>query len=250
MTTTSIPNPSTLPQQQAPGMDLPDRLVHESAMSASIATTPAGPTTTHPLAGGDPHAEIDRLRQQLAQLTTAHETLRAGIQRELTTLVARRWVRPSDAEKILTRFGLPKLPHCYTAGADVAVTLVLCAPDVEFARRGALRLIADDLRNLRDARRQAPTRHGVDDPQEDTIHLTGVTPLNRCDPADGRPLFRIRAFVRLAVHIDSPRACGVWPQARRLLRADLARLRLVRTHPDKITGVWVTDLGPCCRCHA
>jgi hypothetical protein len=168
----------------------------------------------------------------------------------LTTLVARRWVRPRDADQILTRFGLPRLPHCYTAGADVPVTLVLCAPDADFAARGALRLIADDLRNLRDARRQARTRHGVDNPYEDTIHLTGVKPLDRSDPADGRPLVLIRGLVRLAVHVDSRRATTVWLQARQRLAADLARLCLVRTDPGKIANSWVDDLGPCCRRHA
>ena len=124
-------------------------------MSTSTDTIPAPPigadSATVLL---DPHAEIRRLTEQLAVLTTAHDALRDGIHRELTTLVARRWVRSRDADDILSRFGLPKLARRFAVGADVPVTVTLCAPDERYAARGASGESSfDDLRRLRDAPR-------------------------------------------------------------------------------------------------
>jgi hypothetical protein len=63
-------------------------------MSTSTDTIPAPPTGADSATVlVDPHAQIRRLTEQLTELTAAHDALRNGISRELTTLVALRHLR-------------------------------------------------------------------------------------------------------------------------------------------------------------
>lgn len=229
--------------------DCPAPAAHLSAVSRreSVMSTSTDPILAPPIAAGatgvlDPHAEIRRLTEQLAALTTAHDALRAGIYHELTTLVARRWVRSRDADDILTRFGLPKLARRFAVGADVPVTVTLCAPDERYAARGARRLIIDDLRRLRDARPQPRPIRDVLDTVDDTIQITKVVALDAEDTAR-RPRLRVAATVSLAVTVDSRRANTVWTAARPRLQADLARLRLIHADTNHITKTWINEVG-------
>lgn len=215
-------------------------------MPTSTDTTPAPRTGAESATLVEPHAEIRRLTEQLDELTVAHDALRDGIHRELTTLVARRWVRSRDADEILTRFGLPKLARCFAVGADVPATVTLCAPDARYAVRGARQLIIDDLRRLREARPQPRPRHDVLDDVDDTIVITKVVALDDEDTLR-RPRFRVAARVSLAVTVDSRRTNTVWTAAQPRLQADLARLRLIQADTDHVTKTWVNEIGPSCR---
>jgi len=210
------------------------------------------PPRTHAAAAADlpaslaeAHTQIGDLSQRLTELSHQHNAVLERIYQELHTLVGFRWVRPADADKILAGFGLPRLPRRFVVGATVPVTVGVCASDQYYAERGAVRLIRDDLRRLRDATLRARPRRDVYDPEDDTVRIDHIVTPDP-DRSGERPRFEVHAIVHLAVTLDSTRANTVWPPARRRLLADLARLRL--THPNlrAVAKSWVYEVGPSC----
>jgi len=218
-------------------------------MPRPTSTQPARPRTDTagdlPASLAEARTQIRDLSQQLADLSDRHNAVLTGIRQELHTLVGFRWVRPADADKILAKFGLPRLPRRFVVGATVPVTVLVCAPDRYHAERGAVRLIRDDVRRLRDATLRAYPKRDMYDPDGDTVRIDHA---NTPDPdrSGKRPRFDVHAIVRLALIVDSTRANTVWPAARHRLLADLARLRL--THPNlrEVAKSWVYEVGPSC----
>ncbi|MFV2102143.1 hypothetical protein [Micromonospora sp. LOL_024] len=188
------------------------------------------------------HEQISHLDRQLRELTAAHDALRDGIRRELHQLVCLNWVRPADADKILTMFRIEKLPRRFIVGADVPVSLVLCSPDGDYAQRGARRLIFDDMRRLRDARLRARTGRAVLGPASNAIDIAKIESV-ASDGTSRRPQFRVKAILQVAVEVTHSRVTSAWPAARPRLLADLARLRLINVDTTAIRRLWTYDVA-------
>ncbi|MCW6005376.1 hypothetical protein K1W54_12400 [Micromonospora sp. CPCC 205371] len=188
------------------------------------------------------HDKITTLNRQLRELTATHDASRTGIRRELHQLVRFNWVRPRDADKILTKFRIEKLPRRFVVGAAVPVAVVLCSPDDDYATRGARRLMLDETLELRDVALHARTGRAVLGTPSSAIDIEGVEPVEP-DGTSRRPRFRVEAIVQAAVEVTSSRVNTTWTAARPRLLADLARLRLLHIDTKSIRRVWTYDVA-------
>jgi hypothetical protein len=210
--------------------------------------TASSPAAENPAMQAEPpatlleaHDQISHLSRQLRELTATHDALRAGIRHELGQLVRFRWVRPGDADKILTKFRIERLPRRFIVGAAVPVTVVLCSPDEDYAIRGAERLILDETRNLRDGRLRSRTGRALLGPASSAIDVEVVLPVDP-DGTSRRPRFEVEANIQVAVEVTSSRLNTAWTAARQRLLTDLARLRLIRVDTKAIRRIWTYDV--------